>query len=94
MAGCSEGVVGRPNEDELVVYETVFMEPPPVLKLPLTLQSLRQLSDGLTAWDGAGAILGGATPGAYAVEVWLGPKAHPADRSAILSALQSIKSVR
>jgi hypothetical protein len=86
--GCAVGLAGYPGQDELVVYETSFIEPPPALKLPLTLRNLHQMSDGLTEWDGAGSIGGG---GAYAVEVWLGPKASAAHRSAILSALQTIK---
>jgi hypothetical protein len=86
--GCPLGLAGHPSQDELVVYETVFQEPAPALKLPLTLQHLEQMSDGLTEWTGAGSI-GGRR--AYAVDVWLGPKAAAADRSAILSALQGIK---
>jgi hypothetical protein len=86
--GCAGGVAGFPSQDELVVYETSFHETPPALKLPLTLQNLRQMSDGLTEWDGAGSIGGRGT---YAVEVWLGPKAPAAHRSALLSALKSVK---
>jgi hypothetical protein len=87
--GCDGGLAGYPSQDELVVYKTLFMEPPPALKLPLTLQNLEQMSDGQTEWRGAGSIGGGRV---YAVDVWLGPKAPAADRSAILSALQTIKS--
>lgn len=87
--GCPVGLAGHPSQDELVVYETAFLEPPPALKLPLTLQNLEQASDGLTEWNGAGSIAG--ADGAYAVGVWLGPKAPAADRSALLSALRTIK---
>lgn len=87
--GCSVGLAaGHPTQDELVVYETSFHELPPTLKLPLTLQNLQQMSDGLTEWNGAGSI---GRSGAYSVDLWLGPKAPAADRSAILSALQTIK---
>ena len=64
------------------------MKPTPALTVPLTLRSLQQMSDGLTEWTGAGSI--GRAAGAYAVELWLGPKASAADRSAILGALQAI----
>jgi len=87
--GCPTGIAaGYPSEDELVVYETGSIEPPPALKLPLTLQNLQRASDGLTEWNGWGTV-GGRGP--YAVAVWLGPKAPAAYRSAILSALQSIQ---
>ncbi len=89
MDGCNGVAPGYPSEDELVVYQTAFMETPPALKLPLTLQGLQQMGDGLTQWNGAGRI--DAAPGAYAVALWLGPKAPAADRSAILGALQAIK---
>lgn len=89
MDGCPTGIAaGYPSEDELVVYETGFIETPPALKLPLTLRNLEQMSDGLTEWDGWGTVGG---RGAYAVAVWLGPKAPAADRAAILGALQTIK---
>jgi hypothetical protein len=87
MDGCPPGLAGHEREDELVVYETGFIETPPALKLPLTLQSLGLTSDRLPEWSGWGVI----GRGAYAVDVWLGPKAPAADRSAILSALQTIK---
>jgi hypothetical protein len=87
--GCDAGIAGHESEDELVVYKTGFIETPPALKFPLTLQNLGQMSDGLTEWSGWG-LVGGRR--AYAVDVWLGPKAPAADRSAILSALQAIKS--
>jgi hypothetical protein len=88
--GCPTGIAaGYPTEDELVVYKTAFHETPPVLTLPLTLRGLRQVSDGLTVWGGAGSIAGA---GVYSVDVWLGPRAPAADRAAILSALETIKS--
>jgi hypothetical protein len=86
--GCA-GLAGHPSQDELVVYRTVYMEPPPALKLPLALQNLRQVNDGRTEWSGGGSI---GTAGDYVVDIWLGPKAPAADRSAILSALEAIKS--
>jgi hypothetical protein len=87
--GCTGGLAGYPSQDELVVYRTLFMETPPTLRLPLRLENLQQTSDSLTEWTGGGSI--GRTD-AYAVGVWLGPKAPMADRSAILSALQAIKA--
>jgi hypothetical protein len=91
MDGCATDIpAGFPSEDELVVYRTAFIETPPALRLPLTLQKLDQVSDGLTEWSTWGMV---GRRDAYAVAVWLGPKATAADRSAILSALQTIKPV-
>jgi hypothetical protein len=86
--GCAGGLAAAPGEDELVVYETTFMEPSPALTFPLSLENLEQ-RPRLTEWDGAGSIAPGGS--AYAVNVWLGPKAPAADRSALLAALQTIK---
>jgi hypothetical protein len=87
--GCATGIAaGYPREDELVVYKTGYIESPPALKFPLSLQDLVQMSDGLTEWNGWGMV---GRRSAYAVAVWLGPKAPAEDRSALLSALQTIK---
>lgn len=65
-----------------------LVAPPTKLQLPIKLHELAQGSGSLTYWSGGGEI-GGKECG---VAVWLGPDAPAADRSAVLSALQAIKS--
>lgn len=96
-----DGVIGRANtadwsEDPSQVdlgvdWGIVYHGPPSTpaeLRLPLSLDDLDRGSGGLTLWRGV--FRNGDQE--CGIQVWLGPHAPSADRSAVLSALQAIKA--
>jgi hypothetical protein len=68
---------------------TLIRTPAQQLTLPITLGKLERASGGLPDWGGSGQI--GKWNDDCGVDIWLGPHASAADRSAVLSALQAIK---